>query len=90
MGGWYNPVGCPTAQLLKIWVWTPVSLLFFCRNRDTLPCVGICDGKVLISVSEVLGDAFCEGIEWVAEEDVIGGAWHDLHLEINRCQCRRR
>jgi hypothetical protein len=40
-------------------------------------------GKVLISISEVLGDAFCEGIEWVAEEDVIGGIWHDLHLEIN-------
>jgi hypothetical protein len=38
---------------------------------------------VLISVSEVLVDAFCEGVEWVAKEDVIGGVWHDLHLEIN-------
>jgi hypothetical protein len=38
---------------------------------------------MLISISEVLGDAFCEGVEWAAKEDVIGGVWHDLHLEIN-------
>jgi hypothetical protein len=65
-GGWYNPASCLTARLLKIRVWTLVSLPFFCQNRDALPCVGICNGKVLISISEVLGDAFCEGIEWVA------------------------
>jgi hypothetical protein len=38
---------------------------------------------MLISISKVLGDAFCEGIEQAAEEDVIGGIWHNLHLEIN-------
>jgi hypothetical protein len=37
---------------------------------------------MLISVSKVLGDAFHEGIERAAEEDVIGGVWHDLHLKI--------
>jgi hypothetical protein len=81
-GGWYNPASCPTAQLLKIQVWTLVSLPFSCRNCDALPCVRICDGKVLISIGEVLGDAFCEGIEQAAEEDVIGSVWHDLHLKI--------
>jgi hypothetical protein len=74
MGGWYNPAGCPTAQLLKIQVWTPMSFLFSCWN---------CDGKVLISISEVFSNAFREGVEWAAKEDVIGGVWHDLHLEIN-------
>jgi hypothetical protein len=81
-GGWYNPAGCLTTQLLKIRVWTSASLPFFGQYRDALPCVGIHDGKVLITVSEVLGDAFGEGIEWVAEEDVVGGVWHDLHLKI--------
>jgi hypothetical protein len=38
---------------------------------------------VLITVSEVLGDAFGEGIERAAEEDVVGGVWHDLHLKID-------
>jgi hypothetical protein len=37
---------------------------------------------VLIAVSKVFGDAFCESIERAAEEDVIGGIWHDLHLKI--------
>jgi hypothetical protein len=60
-----------------------VSLLFSCRDHDTLLCVGICDGKVLISISKVLSDAFCEGVEWVAEEDVVEGIWHDLHLKID-------
>jgi hypothetical protein len=38
---------------------------------------------VLISVSKILGDAFCEGVERAAEEDVIGGVWYKLHLKIN-------
>jgi hypothetical protein len=38
---------------------------------------------VLVSVSDVLGDAFHEGVEQMAKEDVVGGVWHDLHLEIN-------
>jgi hypothetical protein len=78
--GWYNPAGCPTAQLLKIWVWASVSFPFFGRYCDALPCVGIRDSKVLIAVSEVLGDAFGEGVERAAEEDVVWGIWHDLHL----------
>jgi hypothetical protein len=48
-----------------------------------LPCIGICDGKVLISISKVLDNAFCEGIKWAAEEDVVGGIWHDLHPKID-------
>jgi hypothetical protein len=48
-----------------------------------LPSIRVCDGKVLISVSKILCDAFCEGVEWAAEEDVVGGIWHDLHLEID-------
>jgi hypothetical protein len=60
-----------------------MSFPFSCCNRDALPCIGVCDGQVLISISEVLGDAFREGVEWAAEEDVVGGIWHDLHLEIN-------
>jgi hypothetical protein len=50
-----------------------VSLPFFCRYRD---------GEVLIAVSKVLSDAFGEGIERAAKEDVVGGVWHDLHLKI--------
>jgi hypothetical protein len=38
---------------------------------------------VLISISKVHGDVFGKGIEQVAEEDVMGGIWYDLHLEIN-------
>jgi hypothetical protein len=60
-----------------------VSLLFFGWYCDALPYIGIRDGKVLIAISKVLGDAFSEGVEWAAEEDVVGGIWHDLHLEIN-------
>jgi hypothetical protein len=60
-----------------------VSLPFFGRYHDALVCVGICDGKVLITISEVLGDAFSEGIEWAAEEDAVGGILHDLHLKID-------
>jgi hypothetical protein len=37
---------------------------------------------MLVAVREVLGDAFGEGIEQAAEEDVIEGVWHDLHLKI--------
>jgi hypothetical protein len=48
-----------------------------------LLCIGIYDGKVLISISEVLSNAFYEGVEWAAEEGVIGGIWHNWHLEIN-------
>jgi hypothetical protein len=50
----------------------------------------ICDGKMLIAVSKVFSDAFGEGIERVAEEDVIGGIWHDLHLKIyvNVVKCK--
>jgi hypothetical protein len=47
-----------------------------------LPGVRIRDGEVLVSVGEILRDAFCEGVEQAAEEDVIGGVWHDLHLKI--------
>jgi hypothetical protein len=83
MGGWYNPAGCLTAQLLKIQVWTLMSLLFSCRNHDTLLSIRVCDSKVLIPVSKVIGDAFCEGIEQAAKEDAIRGIWHNLHLEIN-------
>jgi hypothetical protein len=45
--------------------------------------VGICDGEVLIAVSKVFGDAFGEGVERAAEEDVVWGVWHDLHLKID-------
>jgi hypothetical protein len=38
---------------------------------------------VLIAVSKVFSDAFGEGVERVAEEDVIWGIWHDLHLKID-------
>jgi hypothetical protein len=73
MGGWYNPAGCLNAQLLKIWVWIPMSFPFSCWNRDALLGIRVCDGKVLISVSKILGDAFHEGIERAAKEDVVGG-----------------
>jgi hypothetical protein len=82
MGGWYNPAGCPTAQLLKIRVRASVPLPFFGQNRDALPGVRIHDGEVLVSVGEIFRDAFREGVERAAEEDVVGGIWHDLHLEI--------
>jgi hypothetical protein len=59
-----------------------VSLPFFGQYCDTLLCVGIHDGKVLIAISEVLSDAFSEGLERAAKEDVVGGIWHDLHLKI--------
>jgi hypothetical protein len=36
-----------------------------------------------VRVALTLGDAFCEGVEQATEEDVIGGIWHDLHLEID-------
>jgi hypothetical protein len=57
-----------------------VSLPFFSRYCDTLLCIGLCDGKMLVAVHKVLGDAFGEGVEHAAEEDVVGGVWHDLHL----------
>jgi hypothetical protein len=81
--GWYNPAGVLTARLLKIWVWMPLSLLFSHRNRDTLLSIRIHDGKVLVSVGEIFGDAFHESVEWATEEDVIGGVRHDLYLEID-------
>jgi hypothetical protein len=37
---------------------------------------------MLIAISKVFSDAFGEGIEQAAKEDVIGGVWHDLHLKI--------
>jgi hypothetical protein len=83
MDGWYNFAGVPTTPLLEIQIWTPLSLLFSCQNHDTLPGIGVHDDKMLISISKVLGDAFCGGIEWATKEDVIGGVWHDLHLEVN-------
>jgi hypothetical protein len=82
MGGWYNPAGCPAAQLLKMRVWALVPLPFFGWNRDTLPGVRIHDGEVLVSIGEIFHDAFREGVERAAEKDVVGGVWHDLHLEI--------
>jgi hypothetical protein len=30
---------------------------------------------VLVSIGEVLGDTFCEGIEWAAKKDVLGMTW---------------
>jgi hypothetical protein len=59
-----------------------VSLPFFGQYRDTLPGVRIRDGEVLVSIGEIFCDAFCEGVEQAAEEDVVGGVWHDLYLEI--------
>jgi hypothetical protein len=50
----------------------PMSLLFSCWSHDVLPSIRVCDDKVLISISKGLGDAFHEGIEWAAEEDVVG------------------
>jgi hypothetical protein len=38
---------------------------------------------MLVSVGEIFRDAFCEGIEWAAKEDVIGRVWHDLYLEVD-------
>jgi hypothetical protein len=38
---------------------------------------------VLVSIGKIFGDTFCEGIEWAAEEDVVGGVQHYLHLEVN-------
>jgi hypothetical protein len=38
---------------------------------------------MLVAIHKVLGDAFGEGVEWVAKEDVVGGIWHDLHLKID-------
>jgi hypothetical protein len=59
-----------------------VSLPFFGRYRDALPGVRIRDGEVLVSVGEIFRDAFREGVEWAAEEDVVWGVWHDLYLKI--------
>jgi hypothetical protein len=47
-----------------------------------LPGVRIRDGEVLVSIGEILRDAFREGVERAAKEDVIGGIWHDLYLDI--------
>jgi hypothetical protein len=38
---------------------------------------------MLVSVGKIFCDAFCEGIERAAKEDIIGGVWHDLHLKID-------
>jgi hypothetical protein len=46
MGGWYNPANCPTARLLKIWVWLSVSLPFSRGNRDALLGIWIRDGEM--------------------------------------------
>jgi hypothetical protein len=59
-----------------------VPLLFFGWNHDALPGVRIRDGEVLVSIGEIFHDAFREVVERAAEEDVVGGIWHDLHLEI--------
>jgi hypothetical protein len=82
-GGWYNPACCPTARLLKIQIQTVVSFPFSRWDRDALPSIRIHDSKVLVSIGKIFGDAFHEGIERVAEEDVIGGIQHYLHLEVN-------
>jgi hypothetical protein len=37
---------------------------------------------MLIAIGEIFCDAFREGVERAAEEDVVGGVWHDLYLEI--------
>jgi hypothetical protein len=59
-----------------------MSLLFFGWYHDALPDVRIRDGEVLIAIGEIFCDAFHEGVKRAAEEDVIGGVWHDLYLEI--------
>jgi hypothetical protein len=41
------------------------------------------DGEMLVSVGEILRDAFREGVERAAEEDVIGRIQHDLYLEVD-------
>jgi hypothetical protein len=82
-GGWYNHAGVLTAQLLKIWVWTALSLPFSHWNRDALLGIRIYDGKVLVSIGEIFGDAFREGVEWAAKEDVTGRVRHDLYLQID-------
>jgi hypothetical protein len=38
--GWYDPAGCLTTRLLKIWVWMPMSFPFSCQNRDTCHVLG--------------------------------------------------
>jgi hypothetical protein len=83
MGRWYNPAGCLTARLLKIRVQASVSLPFSRWNRDALLGVRIHDSEMLVSVGEIFRDAFCEGVEQAAEEDVIGRLWHDLNLEVD-------
>jgi hypothetical protein len=60
-----------------------LSCLFSCQNHDELTGIWFHDGGVLIYVGDVLGDAFCESVEQVAEEDVVGGVQHDLHLEVD-------
>jgi hypothetical protein len=41
------------------------------------------DGEVLLSVGEVLCDAFREGVERMAEENTVRGVRHDLHLGVD-------
>jgi hypothetical protein len=82
-GGWYNPAGVLTARLLKIQVWTVLSLLFSHWNCDTLPGIRISDGEVLVPIGKIFCDAFCEGIEQAAKEDVVGCVRHDLYLQID-------
>jgi hypothetical protein len=60
-----------------------LSLPFSHWNRDALPGIRIHDGEMLVSIGEIFGYTFCEGIEWVAKEVVIGGVWHHLDLEVN-------
>jgi hypothetical protein len=57
-----------------------VISLFSRQDHDTFLGIWVCDSEVLISIGEVLGDAFCESIKWATEEDVVEGIWYDLHL----------
>jgi hypothetical protein len=70
-----------------------VSLPFLHWNHDALPGIRIRDSEMLVSIGEIFGDAFHEGIEWAAKEDVIGRVWHDLQMSMSskvNCMFRRR
>jgi hypothetical protein len=38
---------------------------------------------MLVSIGEIFHDAVHEGVEWAAEEDVVGCVRHDLYLEVD-------
>jgi hypothetical protein len=38
---------------------------------------------MLVSIGKIFRDAFHEGVERAAEEDVVGRVQHDLYLEVD-------